>query len=393
MLRKFDDAKCVYFHLLGLDLTQNESWLVNYGLARIYFEESNYDLALKHYELGMNSGRDGLVDSEYLSILDAELTKLFLNKQFENGIPDFIVQRKLGSGSNGSVYQVSVSSSSYTFALKWIYNIYSLQPKGLVEMYGMEKLQTSSISPYIVNPYKYFCGDFEQIFEGSGIVRDDISDNNNGICFIMDTGFCDLESVINTRRENQNYPYFTKNEIITILQRVVEGIKYLNTNRIIHRDLTPRNIIIMNSVDETKPFLESIRIIDFGCSLNLNFEQVNAEPSGAPYVQPPEIFEAVNSSENFDYSKYDLYALGKLILSLANEVDIIDIEQCNLEEIERHYGEDIKDLLINCLKEFEYRCSLEEVILVVDHLIEAMKKDCSRLIEKFITRLENSNSI
>lgn len=79
----------------------------------------------------------------------------------------------------------------------------------------------------------------------------------------------------------------TTEEIRTIMQSLLKGIKYLKDQNIVHRDLKPYNIIYKNPED-----LSSLKIIDFGLSCPRFDASKPLKICGTPGFIAPEVFYA-----------------------------------------------------------------------------------------------------
>lgn len=112
------------------------------------------------------------------------------------------------------------------------------------------------------------------------------------------------------------YPIKTKNEYsIDIYKQILNGVKYLHDNNIVHLDIKLENIII--NIDT-----RIIKIIDFGKAIKLEKEnnqtsinKVHNSKSNWGTLQylPPEYF---SKSETVDLFKIDIWACGILLYNL-----------------------------------------------------------------------------
>ena len=76
-------------------------------------------------------------------------------------------------------------------------------------------------------------------------------------------------------------------DVATLIRQLLSCVSYCHSKGIVHRDLNPQNILLADS-GKQKSF-ESIKIIDFGCSVNCDAKQQFAEMIGTPYYIAPEI--------------------------------------------------------------------------------------------------------
>lgn len=108
----------------------------------------------------------------------------------------------------------------------------------------------------------------------------------------------------------KTYGKLTEKQIIPILKGILNGLNYMHSQSIMHRDLKIENIIFKDILnDET---VENVKIIDFGLSLNceaaINKSGKFLVKCGTPGYISPEIF---SSKTSLSYNqKCDIFSLG-----------------------------------------------------------------------------------
>jgi calcium-dependent protein kinase len=86
-------------------------------------------------------------------------------------------------------------------------------------------------------------------------------------------------------------------------------VHYCHENNIVHRDIKPENILLEQGKD-----FDSIKIIDFGASLNVKQDETLSKRIGTPYYIAPEVIKG-------DYdSKCDLWSIGVLTYILMSGI-------------------------------------------------------------------------
>eukprot|EP00918_Siedleckia_nematoides_P023089 GHVU01049753.1.p1 GENE.GHVU01049753.1~~GHVU01049753.1.p1 ORF type:complete len:254 (+),score=38.37 GHVU01049753.1:67-828(+) len=111
------------------------------------------------------------------------------------------------------------------------------------------------------------------------------------------------ESIMNLKAENR---LLRQSELLRILVQVLEGLRYLHSERITHRDLKPGNLFVSEG--------GTIKIGDFGVSRETSktLSLLRTMMVGTPGYMAPE----VSSSASYT-NKADVWALGCIAYELA----------------------------------------------------------------------------
>ena len=107
----------------------------------------------------------------------------------------------------------------------------------------------------------------------------------------------DLSYYINTKINDFDSKYFTE---------ILEGLKYLYSNKILHRDIKPQNILIKNY---------SIKISDFGLAKSFEKTKLLSTFCGSPLYMAPEIIKNKNYNEISD-----IWSLGVVLYELVTKI-------------------------------------------------------------------------
>ncbi len=102
---------------------------------------------------------------------------------------------------------------------------------------------------------------------------------------------------------------FTEMESKKIMKQILEGLKYLHENRIMHRDLKLSNIMF-----KKENTLEHLQILDFGLAQRLDVTKYLFKRCGTPGYIAPEI---ILLGSNKKYSeKCDIFSAGVIFYHL-----------------------------------------------------------------------------
>jgi NIMA (never in mitosis gene a)-related kinase len=89
----------------------------------------------------------------------------------------------------------------------------------------------------------------------------------------------DLEGALNARRESHGAP-LEEDRVLRLFAQVLCALAYLHERSVLHRDLKPRNILIVGE--------DSVRLADFGVAKETD-DMLALSRVGTPYYMAPEI--------------------------------------------------------------------------------------------------------
>ncbi|EGC28322.1 hypothetical protein DICPUDRAFT_44395 [Dictyostelium purpureum] len=267
----------------------------------------------------------------------------------------YIVEKNLGSGSYGETYKVKDIETNEYFCKK-IVKVPQLGdiPKVLEEgriLSGMNH----------INVVKLYNNYFEN---GNFIIIMEYAENG------------DLWQLIEKRKREKKV--FSDYEIMFFFIQLVIGLNYIHTNKIIHRDIKPKNILIKG---------ELLLIADFGVSIIMNGRDYTNTTTGTPQYISPEICNKKGYT-----NKTDIWSLGVLLYELMTlslpfegkrETLIKNIQsECTIFKPVNHSNEDLSSLLFKLLcrdpvKRFSTQDILNQVFVrefIENHMVEFYKK-------------------
>jgi len=170
----------------------------------------------------------------------------------------------------------------------------------------------------------------------------------------------DLAALI--KQQSTMATMFREFQIMDWFVQVCLAVKYLHDNSIIHRDIKPHNVFVMND--------GSVKLGDFGISKVIEFTlKQSTNVKGTPaYISP----EMCSGSTKFS-SKSDVWALGCLLTELlclkcafsGESILTIALNICNVnyEPIPSGYSENVRNL-VKCLfiKDPKRRPTIDEIL-------------------------------
>lgn len=311
---------------------------------------------------------------EFRSNIFSYLTNELSNNLIKNDMSlfnNYKICELIGSGSFANVYKVFNPLDNNNYAIKKIGVKNNFQ--GISEIRSMARLSHKNIVRYHtswietlkinrnINNLDNNLLEYEtsskliKFEEGSYSVNESFGseeseyDENSYNKFI----FIQMELCKQNLKEYLKENKLNFNEKIKICIQIIEGIKYIHDNNIIHRDLKLTNIFIS--------FDNIIKIGDFGLASNiydLNFEEVGT----SSYIAP-EILE----NKEYD-NRVDLYSLGVIILEIfgdfkTNMEKMIKIREINKNKCTIFENSNLNILLSSLLnKDPNKRHSLENIL-------------------------------
>ncbi|AEE50890.1 serine/threonine-protein kinase [Haliscomenobacter hydrossis] len=131
----------------------------------------------------------------------------------------------------------------------------------------------------------------------------------------------------------------------SIIEQIISAIKFAHSKSVLHRDLSPNNILVFQNSQDNRP---SIKVSDFGLGKNEESLSFYTHSSASGYGQAlyvsPEQREKLKDST----IKSDIYSLGKVIYFIWTGKDPIDLKNCGFSSlISKAINEDPKDRFQN----------------------------------------------
>ena len=197
---------------------------------------------------------------------------------------DFVIMKLLGKGSFGSVYLVKRKKDDQIYAMKRIN--FPKSPKNEKEAALNEIRLLASLSHPNIIGYK------ETFFDLS----------TGDLCIVMEYGDGgDLAKRIEYNKSHKLL--FMENMIWKWLIQLLNGVVFLHSHHIMHRDLKSANIFLMKN--------NILKIGDLNVS-KLSNDSFARTKTGTPYYLAPEVWE----DKSYNY-KCDIWSIGCIIYELC----------------------------------------------------------------------------
>jgi len=344
-------------NLLDIEVTKKKFTGLRYSLSILIdsvnglnnLENSKQVNSLEKYNCDKNDNSE---------LIDNKLEKHFsINNKYRT---NFVQIKLLGQGAYGSVYKVFHKYEKKFYAIKKIFITKDI----IKENYDIFKEIQVYSDLNNENIVRYFGSwvdiDFESIIEYNtqidkkgldGLnIYDDLEKYIDYICPILfiQMEICDftLKDYLLTYSISDNYK-----DKINIISQIINGLEYLETKNIIHRDIKPDNIFLIEISEPENKY--KVKLGDFGLCKKYfdknNFNKIEVESDLVPPVKYTsnlinicdslldinlltskqiDILNFMSSdigtgiyrapeidSKNYDY-KIDIYSLGIIVLEL-----------------------------------------------------------------------------
>ena len=237
--------------------------------------------------------------------------------------PDlYKIEKKIGEGTHGSIFQVMNIKNGKRYAIKKIFSNDIILLKYIKKEFD---LVYEAVHPNILSIY--------------GINVKCFDSNTFSISVLMDLGETDWEIEINEHFYKNKY--YTENELMSILKQLVSGLVYLQKEKkIAHRDVKPENVIIFKN--------NIYKLGDFGEAKGTKRADKLSTLRGTDTYMSPILYKGLKMAKEdvvHDLYKSDVFSLGYSILyAVSLNHDIIN-EIRDLEKME-----DITKILFKRMK-------------------------------------------
>ena len=135
--------------------------------------------------------------------------------------------------------------------------------------------------------------------------------------------------------KNLYHKPFSQEIVQYLMRQIIEGLRYIHSRKIIHRDIKLDNILVSfkNDVDKNNLNMLSsqVKIIDFGLATRLGPENLTFTALGSPINMDPLILKKYNKAGGYDQlqgynEKADIWSLGTVCYELLTGEAIFKVK-------------------------------------------------------------------
>ncbi len=248
-----------------------------------------------------------------IRLSDFEAIKDGTKKYSILGIGNFGYVEKMKSKKNNKIYAIKkIEKNSPKFNLKDLQReieiMFYLNQENIIKLYG-----------YFVD--KENLNKYKEIYNNKKNVNDlnKLKDDIDVYCLVLEyakNGTLREFYKNKIKNRDKNLVPIEEKDIINILKQLLSGLKHLHDKGVMHRDITPDNILL----DEKN----NVKITDFGLSA------IHQDSKTEKEIKNKQLFSAktivgrisyaspqIQKGENYDYS-CDIYSLGITILYMMS---------------------------------------------------------------------------
>jgi len=253
-------------------------------------------------------------------------------------------KEELGRGGNGVVYRIPSPKSDWgdSVALKEIVTR-GMKPKAFEQVAKECEILSNLSHPNIVrNFYNYM--------------------KKGKLCIIMELCNGDLAKELKFLQTRPDL-MFSETFLWRVLAQIADGIAYLHSNGLIHRDMKPGNILFGQD--------GLLKISDFGWSRFIDEDAFAVTLGGTPLYNSPEIIT------NKPYTqKADVWGFGCIMYEMASGgvrpfEDPVSVCKKTQRPLPDHYSKELRDLINKMLSKSEnVRPDIYQVLSIVEEHME-----------------------
>ncbi|KAL7099261.1 hypothetical protein ACP275_09G072200 [Erythranthe tilingii] len=199
----------------------------------------------------------------------------------------------IGSGTYGVVHKARHSKTGEIVAIKQQFNGTSLS-----SFRETDVLESLLPHPSIVR--------LKEVLVGNDF--DDDEEEEDPVYIVMEYFESDLNKYIKSKKKDESF-IINQSEVKCLMKQLLEGVEFLHSNQLMHRDLKPGNIL----VNKDEKGILNLKICDFGMCRSFGSRSGLYTPSvGTSWYKSPEILLGAKKYS----SAVDMWSVGCIMAEL-----------------------------------------------------------------------------
>eukprot|EP01080_Neovahlkampfia_damariscottae_P004957 gene4957-8551_t len=218
----------------------------------------------------------------------------------ERKIGNYTIIKKLDFGSFSDVFKVREKNTKDIYALKRIHVNWKMNSNQFIvpdfdvlgETYIPKTLQHKNVL---------------------SIKTSFLAKKGDSVFVSLIMPFCDLGDFLKVFHKNN----LTEVEILYFILQLLDGMNYIHSQNVIHRDIKPKNILVISERTHDNIVVPIAKIADFGLAKNVTTNKAKTV-LGTQIYMAPEVEKRIGS---YSFSA-DVYSLGVLIFFMFTKQEI-----------------------------------------------------------------------
>ena len=337
-------------------------------------EDNNLNINFDDFDMNYDKNKDKdndndfiLSDSRINSIINRELddqvNSLYTPGKFEDiikncKIPEFdesnyIFKDSIGEGSFGTIFEVEEIKTGKKYAIKKIIC------KDIQELIKQkEQIELA----YSIN--------HENIVKIIKIKIKSLDFTTYSISELMELAISDWNQEILNRAKSKNY--YKEKELIDIIKQIINGLLFLKSKNIAHRDIKPQNILIFPN--------NTFKLTDFGEAKYINNIASIRTLRGCELYMSPALYRGwIHGRSNLKHNifKSDIFSFGYCLIYAAT-LDIFILQKIRI----LNDNKDILNEIYKCINKNIYSNKFMNILSKMIDLNEEQRYDIEELYKE-----------
>ena len=337
-------------------------------------EDNNLNINFDDFDMNYDKNKDKdndndfiLSDSRINSIINRELddqvNSLYTPGKFEDiikncKIPEFdesnyIFKDSIGEGSFGTIFEVEEIKTGKKYAIKKIIC------KDIQELIKQkEQIELA----YSIN--------HENIVKIIKIKIKSLDFTTYSISELMELAISDWNQEILNRAKSKNY--YKEKELIDIIKQIINGLLFLKSKNIAHRDIKPQNILIFPN--------NTFKLTDFGEAKYINNIASIRTLKGCELYMSPALYRGwIHGRSNLKHNifKSDIFSFGYCLIYAAT-LDIFILQKIRI----LNDNKDILNEIYKCINKNTYSNKFMNILSKMIDLNEEQRYDIEELYKE-----------